>query len=305
MTWIAIALVTAAVNVLVAEVAGWLPWLAERIVRQAVRLLPKGERRRYEDEWLAELDALPGRGISAIVFAFRIFVRTREVGRELGGGLIMEKRRSRRVERALRLAREVADRDSGTRKHLVRVSAYCDVLARQQALSSNRRALLRVASRLHDIGKVAVPDSILLKPGRLSPEERNVIEQHPENGYRLLAGSDSEVLQLGALIARTHQERWDGSGFPQGFHGEEIPLEGRILAIADVFECLTSDRVYRAAFSIEDAVDMMREQSGRHFDPDLLDSFFDALPEVQAVYAALAPNCRLASYRPGAACDST
>ena len=136
---------------------------------------------------------------------------------------------------------------------------------------------LRHAAPLHDVGKVAIPDAILLKPGPLTPEERAIVETHAEEGHRLVRGSSSSILDMAATIALSHQEKWDGSGYPRGLKGEAIPIEGRIVAVADVFDALTSDRVYRKAFSVEEAIQMMREQRGRHFDPVLLDAFMEVL----------------------------
>jgi hypothetical protein len=133
------------------------------------------------------------------------------------------------------------------------------------------------AAPLHDVGKVAIPDAILLKPGALTPEERAIVETHAEEGHRLLRGSSSSILDLAASIALSHHEKWDGSGYPRGLAGEEIPVEGRIVAIADVFDALTSDRVYRKAFAVEKAVEMMLADRGRHFDPVLLDAFMEVL----------------------------
>src|SRR5437879_3604442 len=135
------------------------------------------------------------------------------------------------------------------------------------------------AAPLHGVGKVAIPGAILLKPGPLTAEERAIVETHAEEGHRLVSGSSSSILGLAATIALSHQEKWDGSGYPRGLKGEEIPIEGRIVAVADVFDALTSDRVYRKAFSVEDAIQMMREQRGRHFDPVLLDAFLEVLGE--------------------------
>jgi methanogenic corrinoid protein MtbC1 len=133
------------------------------------------------------------------------------------------------------------------------------------------------AAPLHDVGKVAIPDAILLKPGPLTPEERAIVETHAEEGHRLVRGSSSSILDMAATIALSHQEKWDGTGYPRGLKGEAIPIEGRIVAVADVFDALTSDRVYRKAFTVEEAVQMMREQRGRHFDPVLLDAFMEVL----------------------------
>jgi putative two-component system response regulator len=187
------------------------------------------------------------------------------------------------AETIFRLARLVEFRDEETGHHLQRMSCYCEALARCVGIEEGRCELIRLASQLHDVGKVAVPDSILLKRGKLTPEEFEVIKGHAETGYKMLAGSPSEVVQLGALIARTHHERWDGSGYPRGLSGEEIPIEGRIAAIADVFDALTSDRVYRSALPVMSAIGMMREERGKHFDHELLDSFFGLLPELSTI----------------------
>jgi len=133
------------------------------------------------------------------------------------------------------------------------------------------------AAPLHDVGKVAIPDAILLKPGKLTAEERAIVETHAEEGHRLLKGSSSAILDLAATIALSHHEKWDGSGYPRGVRGEAIPIEGRIVAIADVFDALSSDRVYRKAFPVEEAVAMMRSERGKHFDPVLLDAFLEVL----------------------------
>jgi putative two-component system response regulator len=192
------------------------------------------------------------------------------------------------AETILRLARLMEFRDDDTGHHLHRMSSYCELLARQIGLSEERCEFVRLASQLHDVGKVAVPDSILLKPGKLTEAEFEVIKEHTETGHKMLAGSASEVVQLGALIARTHHERWDGSGYPRGLAGVEIPLDGRIAAVADVFDALTSDRVYRSALSVKSAVEMMSAERGQHFDPELLDAFLRALPATEAIREAYA-----------------
>ncbi len=192
------------------------------------------------------------------------------------------------AETIFRLARMVEFRDEETGHHLHRMSSYCGILARKMGFSEHRCELVRLASQMHDLGKVVVPDGILLKRGKLTPEEFEVIKGHAETGFQMLVGSSSEIVQLGALIARTHHERWDGSGYPRGLAGEDIPLEGRIAAVADVFDALTSDRVYRIALPVESAIEMMRDQRGRHFDPQLLDAFFLAMGEIEAVRHAYA-----------------
>ncbi len=174
-------------------------------------------------------------------------------------------------------------RDEETGQHVHRMSAYCEVLARQIGYSPDDAERLRLASQLHDVGKVAVPDSVLLKPGKLTAEEFEIVKGHADAGHEMLLGSGSEVVQLGGLIAHTHHERWDGSGYPRGLTGETIPQEGRIAAIGDVFDALTSDRVYRAALPIKTAVKMMQDERGQHFDPELLDAFFLAQPQIEQI----------------------
>jgi putative two-component system response regulator len=187
------------------------------------------------------------------------------------------------AETIFRLARMVEFRDEETGHHVHRMSAFCEILARRIGYSAEDAERLRLASQLHDVGKVAVPDGVLLKPGKLTAEEFEVIKGHADAGYKMLLGSSSEVVQLGALIAYTHHERWDGTGYPRRLVGERIPKEGRIAAIADVFDALTSDRVYRAALPIKSAIKMMRDERGKHFDPELLDAFFLAQPEIEQV----------------------
>ncbi len=186
------------------------------------------------------------------------------------------------AETIFRLARLVEFRDEETGHHLHRMSSFCEILARRMGIDQRRSEMVRLASQLHDVGKVAVPDSILLKPGKLSAQEFEVMQSHAETGFQMLSDSPAEVVQLGAAIARSHHERWDGSGYPRGLLGEDIPSEGRIAALADVFDALTSDRVYRPAFPVRSAVEIMREEQG-HFDPAMLAQFTAALPEMEAI----------------------
>ena len=190
------------------------------------------------------------------------------------------------AETILRLARIVEFRDDATGHHVQRMSSYCEILARQLGLPEHHCELLRLSSQLHDVGKVAIHDGILCKPGRLTAPEQVVMQTHAEIGYEMLAGSTSEVVRMGALISRTHHERWDGNGYPRGLAGEGIPREGRIAAVADVFDALTSDRVYRPAFPARLAVDKMQAERGSHFDPAVLDAFVAALPKVEAIRQA-------------------
>jgi HD-GYP domain-containing protein (c-di-GMP phosphodiesterase class II)/methylmalonyl-CoA mutase cobalamin-binding subunit len=194
------------------------------------------------------------------------------------------------AETVRRLSMAVEFRDEDTGAHIERIGRFSTLLAEQVGLEVEYCERISHAAPLHDVGKVAIPDAILLKPGALTHEERAIVETHAEEGHRLLRGSSSSILDLAATIALSHHEKWDGTGYPRGLAGEDIPIEGRIVAIADVFDALTSDRVYRKAFSVEEAIEMMREQRGRHFDPVLLDAFLDVLgstgPDARAHHKA-------------------
>jgi diguanylate cyclase (GGDEF)-like protein len=178
-------------------------------------------------------------------------------------------------EMVRRLSTAAEHRDGATGSHIERVSLTCELIGRRLGLDESVLESIRIASPLHDIGKIGIPDHVLLKPGALDDAERSLIEQHAELGHRILTGSGSELLDLAASIALTHHERWDGTGYPRGLRGQEIPLEGRIVAVADVYDALTSDRVYRPAFSPEAALEVMRAGRGSQFDPEVLDAFLD------------------------------
>jgi putative two-component system response regulator len=210
----------------------------------------------------------------------RVAVRTEQLARS-------------HAETIRRLSRAVEYRDAETGDHVERMSDYCALLAGRLGL--DRESML-IASPMHDVGKIAVPDRILLKPGPLTADERREMERHAEVGYELLSGSDSELLELAATIAWTHHERYDGSGYPRGLAGEAIPVEGRIACVADVFDALTSDRVYRPAYSVEAARDIMLVERGTQFDPHILDAFLDSFDEVMAI--------RERATRPAAGADS-
>ncbi len=181
------------------------------------------------------------------------------------------------AETVRRLSMAVEFRDEDTGAHIERIGRFSTLLAEQVGMEEEFCLRMVHAAPLHDVGKVAIPDAILLKPGKLTAEERAIVETHAEEGHRLLKGSSSAILDLAATIALSHHEKWDGSGYPRGVKGEAIPIEGRIVAIADVFDALTSDRVYRKAYAVEEAVGMMREERGKHFDPVLLDAFLEVL----------------------------
>jgi len=204
---------------------------------------------------------------------------------------LVEKRTSelRKAEKAARrseeetilcLSRAAEFRDNETAQHTVRMSHYCKMLALKAELPEDECERIRIASPLHDVGKIGVPDAILFKPSSLTEEEFNEIKKHPEIGFRILADLNSSLLKLGAQIALTHHEKYDGSGYPKGLAGEDIPLVGRIAAICDVFDALTSDRVYKAAMPVEIAIQIMKKEETGHFDPKLLELFFESMDEV-------------------------
>ena len=191
-----------------------------------------------------------------------------------------------REETIRRLAWAAEFRSNETGQHILRVRLYCTLLGRLAGLDAEQTEMIRIASPMHDVGKIGIPDRILLKPGALTPEERTVMEAHTEMGHRILAGSGVDLLDLAAELALTHHERMDGQGCPRGLEGEEIPLQGRIAAIADVFDALTSDRVYRPAHRPDEARETMLAGRGTQFDAELLDLFVGAWDDVLAIRRA-------------------
>lgn len=176
-----------------------------------------------------------------------------------------------------RLAQAAELHDDDTGQHTRRVGESCAAIAAALALPAETVALLRRTGPLHDLGKIGIPDEILRKPGRLSAEERSVMQGHAEIGARILAGGRSEAIRMAEEIARSHHERWDGAGYPHGLRGEEIPLAARIVAAADVYDALAHDRPYRPALARERAAAHIREGSGTHFDPRVADAFLALL----------------------------
>lgn len=182
-------------------------------------------------------------------------------------------------ETVTRLAAAVEARDHETAEHIERVGIYSALVARRLGLPEEHCELLRRASTLHDIGKIGVADELLLKPGPLTQKERREMQRHAEIGHDILSGSELELLELAAQIAWTHHERVDGMGYPRGLDGTEIPLEGRIVAVVDVYDALTSDRPYRLALSHADAITLLAAGRDTQFDPIVLDAFLQALDE--------------------------
>ncbi|MGH7716543.1 MAG: HD-GYP domain-containing protein, partial [Vulcanimicrobiaceae bacterium] len=186
-----------------------------------------------------------------------------------------------------RLSRAAEFRDNETGMHIVRMGRFAQVLGRALGLGETEAELLLLAAPMHDIGKVATPDAILLKPGKLTPDEWTIMKQHTTAGYEILKESTSKFLQKGAEIALTHHEKWDGSGYPSGTAGDDIPISGRICAISDVFDALTSVRPYKPAWPVEQAIIYIHQSSGTHFDPALVKVFERVMPEINDIRAKL------------------
>lgn len=184
-----------------------------------------------------------------------------------------------------RLCAAAEFKDSETALHLMRMSNYCGLLAAALGLPAHEVEIIRHASPMHDIGKIGVPDAVLMKPGPLDDDEWRIMREHPLHGARILASPVTPLLVAAEEIARTHHERYDGTGYPQGLKGDAIPLFGRICAVADVYDALTSKRPYKEAFAEDKALAIMREGRGNHFDPVVLDAFFAVLEDIRQVRA--------------------
>ncbi|MCP4600319.1 MAG: two-component system response regulator [Proteobacteria bacterium] len=189
------------------------------------------------------------------------------------------------IDSILRLSKAAEYKDDDTGVHVVRMSKYAAAVASQLALDGDFVETLLWAAPMHDIGKIGIPDRVLLKPGKLNNEEWAIMQRHCEMGSNILEGSDSDIIQLAETVARTHHEKWDGSGYPQKLKGENIPIEGRITAIADVFDALTSRRPYKEPFSVEKSFEILKEGKAKHFDPAVVDAFFEVESEILSIKA--------------------
>ena len=187
------------------------------------------------------------------------------------------------VDLVHRLGRAAEYKDTDTGEHIARMSQYSKLLALEFGMGEQQAELLRQAAPMHDVGKIGIPDAILLKPGRLTPDEFDHMKQHAAIGAQILANSSSALLQLAHKLAIEHHEKWDGSGYPNGLKGEQISVEGRIVAIADVFDALTSKRPYKEAWGVEEALEHMQAQAGKHFDPHLINLFVNKLDAIIAI----------------------
>ena len=182
-----------------------------------------------------------------------------------------------------RLAKAGEFRDTDTGNHVTRVSHSCRALAQAAGINAHLTEIIYMASPLHDIGKIGVPDHILLKKGRLNDEELVIMRQHVDYGVEMLGNHPAPLLQVACSIAQNHHEKWDGSGYPYGLAGEAIPVEARIVAICDVFDALTSIRPYKVAWTVESAIEFLQENAGGHFDPNLVTLFVEILPEIRSI----------------------
>jgi two-component system response regulator RpfG len=196
----------------------------------------------------------------------------------------------RERETLARLARAIEYRDIGTSAFLERMAHVAGLIAEAIGLSEDEARMIELAAPLHDMGKIAIPDAILLKPGKLSDQETAIMRRHPRIGHELLSGSQSRFIQTGALVALRHHERYDGSGYPDGLVGDAIPIEARIVAVADVFDALISPRPYKEAWSIDAALAFLYAQRGRLFDPRCVDALVhnrDRLEDLCARYSTV------------------
>lgn len=191
--------------------------------------------------------------------------------------------RIRERETLLRLAKAGEYRDEGTGNHILRMAKYARLIASELKLSAMECDEIESAAPMHDIGKIGIPDQILLKPGPLNEEELSVMRRHAEIGYQILADSPSRYLQMGAVIALGHHEKFDGSGYPNGLSGEAIPLPARMVAVGDVFDALTTVRPYKQAWPMQKALDYLKSEMGGHFDPDCVRAFLVRLDEVAQI----------------------
>ena len=182
------------------------------------------------------------------------------------------------IVQCLGMAAEYKDNETGL--HVIRMSHFSRVIALAAGFSEDDADEILHAAPMHDVGKIGIPDAILQKPGKLDSQEWDVMRQHPEIGAQIIGDHDASLLRMARRIALSHHEKWDGSGYPGGLAGEAIPVEGRIVAIADVFDALTSVRPYKQAWPVDKAVDLIRSERGKHFDPQLVDCFLDSLDAI-------------------------
>jgi len=200
-----------------------------------------------------------------------------------------------RSEIIRRLGRAAEFKDNETGMHVIRMSYYSRIIAKAIGMDDIDADLILNAAPMHDVGKIGIPDSVLLKPGKLDADEWVLMKKHPEFGANIIGNHESELLKMARIVALTHHEKWNGQGYPKGLAGEDIPLVGRIVAIADVFDALTTERPYKDAWSVERAVSLIKDEAGQHFDPVLAEAFVRSLPEVLEIKEKYAETVVLAN----------
>lgn len=207
-----------------------------------------------------------------------LYDQTRELERLVALRTAELEKTRRQIIRRLGRAAEFKDNETGN--HVIRMSHYSRLIAQAMGMSAAKMELLLYAAPMHDVGKIGIPDSIMLKPGKLDDDEWKIMRQHPAMGAAIIGDHKDELLHAARSIALTHHEKWDGSGYPMGLKGETIPIFGRIIAIADVFDALTTERPYKKAWTVEASLKLIQEGAGSHFDPNLMAAFMAALPEI-------------------------
>ena len=215
----------------------------------------------------------------------QLIIKNRSLSLEQRVAKAVHEIEQREKDSLLHLAKAGEYRDPFTGGHVQRMAKFSRIIAEELGLSDEFRYTIELAAPLHDIGKIGIPDAILLKPGPLAAQERQIMNSHAEIGYNILCDSPSKYLQLGAVIALNHHEKFDGTGYPRGLKGDQIPFEAKIVTIADVFDALMSRRPYKPSWKLADALEFIRKGSGSFFDPDCVKAFFSALDAIIQVHA--------------------
>lgn len=214
-------------------------------------------------------------------------LRTHQIALENHNQALAQQVEASLKDTLIRLARAGEFRDSETGNHILRMARYSRLIAEYLGLDTEICELIELASPMHDIGKIGIPDHVLLKKGPLTESEWEMMQRHTIIGHEILSGSDSKYLRMGASIALNHHEKFDGSGYPAGLRGEEIPIEARIVAVADVFDALTTNRPYKANWNIDEAATFLKNNSGSQFDPKCVNAFLTQMDNVKRVLKEL------------------
>jgi PAS domain S-box-containing protein len=243
--------------------------------------------RKDGSEFPAEISlaSLEWNGQRIATAAIRDVSRRRESEREKAQQKAIRDLRTAHRETVDRLTGAIEMYDPESSRHVNRMASIAALLGAKLGLGTRRVRLLRIGAPMHDLGNICIPGGVLRKRGALTPSERQRMQSHTTVGHQILANSESDLLEMAATIALTHHEWFDGSGYPQGLSGKEIPIEGRIVAVADVFDTLLSDRPYRRALSTEEATKLIVSESGTHFDPDVVNALMESIVEVLALRA--------------------